>query len=270
MVKICANILYRHRKTGTNFTLLIHYYSNHYEDYATFFPGRCQGLLLQLFTRYAPMQVKDYYGILEIPPAASDAQVKKSFRRLAMLHHPDRHPGNAMAEAKFREIREAYEVLNDPAKRETYNYQRWYRKSLHREFSAPATTASALAGESRRLRRYLDNVNRFSIDFDALSFHLRQLLSDSSIAILRETPGQDFIAEVASAVLSAAALLPYPYIQAVSLRLNLLVDGRADLQPAVRALVEGKAREFLWGRYRTAVVISVTLLICLLIYFLGS
>jgi curved DNA-binding protein len=65
---------------------------------------------------------KDYYGILDIPRNASDAEIKKAYRKLAMRYHPDRNPGKEKwANEKFKEINEAYGVLGDPQKRKQYD-----------------------------------------------------------------------------------------------------------------------------------------------------
>jgi len=65
---------------------------------------------------------KDYYGILGIPRNASDAEIKKAYRKLAMRYHPDRNPGREKwANEKFKEINEAYGVLGDPQKRKQYD-----------------------------------------------------------------------------------------------------------------------------------------------------
>ncbi|MBK8431117.1 MAG: J domain-containing protein [Chloroflexi bacterium] len=66
------------------------------------------------------MEYKDYYSILGVPKGADEAEVKKAYRKLAKQHHPDRNPGDKAAEAKFKEISEAYEVLSDPEKRKLY------------------------------------------------------------------------------------------------------------------------------------------------------
>jgi curved DNA-binding protein len=65
---------------------------------------------------------KDYYGILGVPRNASDEEIKKSYRKLAMQYHPDRNPGKEKwANDKFKEINEAYGVLGDPQKRNQYD-----------------------------------------------------------------------------------------------------------------------------------------------------
>jgi curved DNA-binding protein len=67
------------------------------------------------------VQYKDYYQTLGVPRGASDADIKKAFRKLAREHHPDVAKNKKQAEEKFKEINEAYEVLSDPAKRKRYD-----------------------------------------------------------------------------------------------------------------------------------------------------
>ncbi len=67
------------------------------------------------------LEYKDYYAVLGVPRAASQADVKKAFRKLARQHHPDAKPGDTAAERRFKEINEANEVLSDPAKRRQYD-----------------------------------------------------------------------------------------------------------------------------------------------------
>ena len=68
-----------------------------------------------------PVRYKDYYEILGVPRTASDAEIKKAFRKLAREHHPDVAKNKKQAEEKFKEINEAYEVLGDAAKRKKYD-----------------------------------------------------------------------------------------------------------------------------------------------------
>jgi len=64
---------------------------------------------------------KDYYKILGVPKTATEKEIKAAFRKLARKHHPDVNKGDAKAEAKFKEINEANEVLSDPEKRRRYD-----------------------------------------------------------------------------------------------------------------------------------------------------
>jgi DnaJ-class molecular chaperone len=67
------------------------------------------------------MSNKDYYSILEIDKNASEEDIKKAYRKLALLHHPDRNTGNEKSSEKFNEISEAYSILGDKTKRNNYD-----------------------------------------------------------------------------------------------------------------------------------------------------
>ncbi|MEO8447980.1 MAG: DnaJ domain-containing protein, partial [bacterium] len=67
------------------------------------------------------MTKRDYYEILTVTKTATVEEIKTSYRKLAMKHHPDKNPGDLESEEKFKELAEAYEILSDPAKRQRYD-----------------------------------------------------------------------------------------------------------------------------------------------------
>ena len=67
------------------------------------------------------MAKRDYYVVLGLEKGASEEEIKKAYRRLAVKFHPDKNPGDKVAEENFKELGEAYEVLNDPQKRAAYD-----------------------------------------------------------------------------------------------------------------------------------------------------
>src|SRR6476659_7353734 len=111
------------------------------------------------------MSIKDYYRILNIKPAASAAEIKNAYRRLAMKYHPDRNPDDALAAAVFSEMAEAYKVLSNPEARRQYNYQRYY--TAVQEYSKPAEPIEILLLKIIRLKKQIANADPYRFNRDA-------------------------------------------------------------------------------------------------------
>ena len=84
-------------------------------------------------------EFQDYYRTLGVPRSATQAEIKKAFRKLARESHPDKHPGDSVAERRFKEINEANAVLSDPAKRAKYD-------QFGRDWEAYARAGAAAGG----------------------------------------------------------------------------------------------------------------------------
>lgn len=110
-------------------------------------------LIILVLLVFKDALAKDYYEILGLKKGASDREIKKAFRKLALKYHPDKNKSK-LAEEKFRDIAEAYDVLSDPDKREKYN-----------QFG------DAAFGEGSRGHQTFDYTEFFKHFDDAWSFH---------------------------------------------------------------------------------------------------
>ena len=97
---------------------------------------------------------KDFYRVLGVPKDADAAAIKKAYRKLARTKHPDHNPGDAKAEAEFKEVGEAYAVLSDPSQRQQYDQLRamtgGHRPGTARRRSSRAAGRTAGAAWGRR------------------------------------------------------------------------------------------------------------------------
>lgn len=101
------------------------------------------------------MEFKDYYKILGVNPGSDSREIRNAYRRLANLHHPDKHPENNPDTESFLDVREAYDVLADPEKRK--GYDREYENNKD-----PGHTGSfSRSGYYREFHEYGDDTDAF-------------------------------------------------------------------------------------------------------------
>lgn len=100
------------------------------------------------------MDYKDYYKVLGVERNASEDDIRKAYRKLAMQYHPDRNPNDKQAEDRFKEINEAYQVLSDPQKRSHYDrlgsdYSSWQRRGAPGDFNWDEYVRNTPSGGTR-------------------------------------------------------------------------------------------------------------------------
>jgi curved DNA-binding protein len=107
------------------------------------------------------MATRDYYNILGVNKNASDEEIKRAYRKLAMKYHPDKNPNKKEAEERFKEINEAYAVLSDKEKRKQYDTfgaegfrQRFTQEDIFRGFDMEEILSSLFGGRGKRESRF--------------------------------------------------------------------------------------------------------------------
>lgn len=217
------------------------------------------------------MEDKDYYHILRVRPNATTTEIKKAYRKLALRYHPDKNPGDPITEAVFREIQEAYDILSDVRRREYYHLQSLqYATSYAGKFQTgdlPSTPQTILQ-EAIRLNKMVAGMDPFRINRDALYFRLEQILSPYhlDLLILENNPGTS--REIIQAIITSAKPLSYSLVNALCVKLKVLAGTDPECQAAIFAFGKKQKRMATWERYKIWIALLLTVILCLLIFFI--
>jgi molecular chaperone DnaJ len=213
--------------------------------------------------------VKDYYKILQIPPHATLSEIKQAYRRLAMKYHPDKNSGDMFATKQFNEVKEAYEVLTNPVKKDVYLQERWYNQSMGKKRTTEAVTPVSILKLSLELEKYVSRLDVHRMNEESLSEYIEELLSADTIEVLRQFNERGINNGIITNILKALKPLPLKYAKPLLERLEkLAVDNEKMLQKINDSLREHK-KIFLWDKYKTLLMLLFTILICLLIYLMN-
>jgi molecular chaperone DnaJ len=210
--------------------------------------------------------LKDYYQILQIEPHSTLLEIKQAFRRLALIYHPDKNPNDKYAEVQFNEIKEAYEVLTNPVKKENYLQQRWYNQSLGKRRTAEMITPVSILKLVLELEQYVSRLDVHRMNKEGLSDYIEKLLSTDTVKSLRHFNEPEINRQIITSTLSAIRPLNIRSIVKLTERLESLADDETSLL-RIKSFLSNRKKVFFWERYKVAVIIFFTIFICLLIYF---
>lgn len=208
---------------------------------------------------------KDYYKILGISPAATTQEVKKAFRKLALVYHPDRNPGLQIPTERFSAIQEAYKVLSDARLRAQYQYARHvlHPQTIQRPLAGSAEEVRALAQKLHNTNRHLDP---FRINRDLLYLQVMDLLSDQHLHLLQEQADKMINREIWQ--LLSGSLRHLTLAQLAPIQDRLAAVTRHDKEAAIelsRFFRENRQYHY-WNRYKLFVALFLALLFCLALY----
>jgi len=211
------------------------------------------------------MSSKDYYIILGVKPTASADEIKRSYRRLAFKYHPDKNPGDIIAELTFSEIVEAYEILSDAKKREDYHYKRFPN---YKYKEAERVTPDSVLKDALRLKQFVERADPFRLNQDALLFQIEDALNENNVSILTEKRSAAINEQIIDALMIACKPLHFSYYIKVHDRLMQLCD--SDTKQKLNQLYKAKQKDQSWSKYKIVVAIVIALIMCLIIFFIGK
>lgn len=215
---------------------------------------------------------KDYYRILQVTPDAGMADIKKSFRQLALKYHPDKNFGDKLSEAKFKEIQEAYQVLSDPGKRQEYNYQRarQYAYSQHqRPSTPPPATAVGLLNQVIAFRKKIAQLDPYRMNKAALFKQIQHFLSRQHLQVLRQYNDPAVNRRIIEELLFCSKFLPFSHIEKICLQLTALAGTDNAIYTRIYKFSREMRIKSVWEKYKLIVALTVVGIICILIYLLS-
>ena len=212
------------------------------------------------------MSLKNYYVILGVPQSANREQIRNAYRALVKKYHPDKAPDNPFADAHFKEIQEAYEVLSDQARRAKYDEERWLRGLSNRSKNAVQITPEWLLGEAQRLRKHMNTVDTYHMNHAALRDYVVALLKDEHLSVLQGNG--DTSNAIADEIFNSTRLLHHRYTPDVKTVLMKLAHDNQSLQNRIFQWEAQRRREYNYERYRPFIVLLFAILIALLIWWL--
>lgn len=213
------------------------------------------------------MQLKDYYTILGVPSSASPDEIKKAWRRLAHEYHPDKTGSDPYAAAQFAVIKEAYETLIHPAKKDLYLQQRWYAQSRGQRATQSIITPVTLLKQFLELDQYVHQLDEHRMDKEGLYQHLSGILTDENIQVLNTFKEPAINKQIVLLALRCGHLLPFHFITQLSKRLQQIDTGNESMAGAINKMVRNRQQTDFWEKRRIWIVLVLALLLCLFILF---
>jgi curved DNA-binding protein CbpA len=216
------------------------------------------------------VHLKDYYNILGIEPSASVQEIKKAYRKLALQYHPDKNADDKYAAAQFAEIKEAYEILINPSKKDKYLQQRWYEQSIGKRTKQQVVTPETLLKQALELERYVAQLDVFRMDKQGLRDYILRLVSADTVDKLNEFNEPDINKSIIDSILRSLKPLPVIYTKQITERLYKLTGTNHGQTIRIKNFEDSLKKKHQSEKYSAVAAVVITVLICLFIWLAGS
>lgn len=209
---------------------------------------------------------KDFFAILGITPLATPDEIRRSYRRLAKEWHPDRQGSDAVATARFREVREAYETLTDPVRKDAWLQQRWQMRSMGLQPEGKAVTLpSDLLKACISLEQEVAMKDPHRSDPNNLLQRMRCLLTDDAAVLLCQEPDPSIREGVVRRLLRCGRSFDPEAAGALHSLLGPITAIDAGLAGEAERYLSTSRRRHRLERLRLPLLLIATILACLLI-----
>lgn len=210
--------------------------------------------------------LKDYYKILEIEPSAGLAEIKKAYRKLAMQYHPDKTNDNPNAAAQYADIKEAYETLIHPGKKNRYLQKRWFQQSIGKKTNYKTLTPENIFKQVLELEKYVSRMDHFRFDETSLRQHILDLISNDTIDKLRQYEDKTIHQQIVHHLIQTIKPLHYFNTGEILLQLRKIAANDAAALTEIENFQHYRLKRKKDERFRLLFILGLTTIITLLIY----
>lgn len=205
----------------------------------------------------------DYYQILQISPSADLAEIKSAYRKLAHQYHPDKNPDNKSAQAYFELIKEAYETLSTPGKKEQYLQDRWLSKANGQLFEQPVKTPEDLLKLVLSASDKIQRMDIYRMNKEGIKDELDLLLTEERINLLNDFNETGINDAITKELLQVMPAIP---TSAQSNYLKKLQTIQSNYVEIIRQREEELAGKVFWETWKPAFIILLVVMLCILIW----
>ena len=207
----------------------------------------------------------NFYQTLNVSPNATADEIKKAYRKLALLYHPDVAGEDIDALEMFRKIKNAYDVLENIKTRQAYHYKYFYN-----EYKAqPIITTDYMALKAVELAKFAAALDPYRLDFEGLFEQIYQILSIQNLKLLMEEQSEALKKSIVVNFLKTAELLPFEKILILQDTLIMVAGKNEGLVAQIHQFTTLQKRMHYWNKYKFALALIITITLCITIFFLG-
>lgn len=184
-----------------------------------------------------------------------------------MLYHPDKSNDDPYALARFNEIKEAYEVLVNPGKKEAYLQERWLHKASGKKIGDELITAPSILKKCLKLNKQIALMDMHRMNYKAVAGRITALLNDETIDILLDQKETDVHASIIASITKSIQPFSYTAAKPVAAQLQKLAVNLPGWQKHIQQSMLQKQQKEKWSWLNPLLIALLTLALCALIWY---
>lgn len=186
-----------------------------------------------------------------------------------MIYHPDKNNDDPYSLARFNEVKEAYEVLMNPGRKEMYLQERWLSKATGHNIGEKMVTAPNILIKSLELNKQIAAMDVYRMSYGGMVDRILALINNNTIDELLAQKETEVQQAIIHSLLNTTKHFPYKETKLVAEQLRKLAKDQPQLLQHIDVTLEQKRKKENWSKFNGLFVVLITILLCLIIYFMG-